>query len=97
NFDHMHIALRFKHRRDYVRFIRAVTAHIVKSLTRLFGFSLAGIFDLRPWSRVVHWGKAFLSLKKYIELNQLEAENLISRLKPQKKTHKAQSPECSEQ
>lgn len=90
NFNHMHLALKFKRRKDYVRFIRAVTSHIVIALSRFFDICLTGLFDLSPWSRVVAWGRSFKSLIDYININKLEAERLISRLKQNTNTKKTQ-------
>lgn len=81
NWNHMHLSIRFKHRINYVRFIRAVTAHVVLELSKHFGIRLKNLFNLRPFTRVVEWGRAYKNLLRYIQINILESEGICVRRK----------------
>jgi hypothetical protein len=74
----MHISIKFKTRAEYIKFIRSVTAHLVLALSTFFNQNLKGLFDLRPWTRVIHWGKAFFNLIKYIKTNDRESKGHIT-------------------
>jgi hypothetical protein len=73
NFNHLHISIRVHSRICYVRFIRALTAHLIYELSRHFGINLKGIFQLRPFTRVVEWGRAYRRLVSYIRQNYEES------------------------
>jgi len=42
---------------------------------------LKSIFDLRPYTKILSWGKQFQRVVEYVELNTLEALGLIVRAK----------------
>ena len=48
--NHVHLAIYFKERAQYVKFIRAVTGHLILALSKEFKKSLKGLFDLMPYS-----------------------------------------------
>lgn len=73
NFNHLHLSIRVNSRLCYVRFIRALTSHLVYSFSRHFGLNLKGLFELRPFTRVVEWGRAFRRLISYIRQNHEES------------------------
>jgi hypothetical protein len=37
------------------------------------GWNLKGLFDLRPYTRILTWGRQFKAVLKYSNLNKLEA------------------------
>jgi len=64
-----------------VAFIRTVTSLIVHFVSKTKGLDLKSIFDLRPYTKILSWGKQFQRVVEYIELNILEALGLIVRAK----------------
>jgi hypothetical protein len=80
----MHIVIQIPDRRAYLAFIRTVTAQFVEFLSKRAGSSLKGIFDLRPYARVLSWGRQFHCVREYSKLNDQEARGLIKRKKPNK-------------
>lgn len=76
NWNHCHLAIKFQRREDYIRFIRAVTGHLTVSLSHFFKKPLKGLFDLRPYTRVVEWGRSYKNLLRYIQINIFESEGV---------------------
>lgn len=72
--DHIHICFRVLSREAYKKWIRAVTSVLVQKITGLK-------FGLRPWSRIVEWGAAFKRVLRYIQLNNSEAELIMTALR----------------
>jgi len=64
--DHVHFVLKIPHRRDYLKFIRALTG----LLSRRYG---KGFWLRLPYTRVAHWGSDYKNLGEYLEKNRLEA------------------------
>ncbi|GEM_PF-1658391 len=62
--NHIHILIRVPDRRAYISFISALTGTISKMI-----FKAAGMWDLRPFTRIGSWGRGFRILKRYIERN----------------------------
>lgn len=69
--DHIHICFRIQNRDAYKKWIRAVTSVLVQKIKGLK-------FGLRPWSRIVDWGKAFRTVLAYIYFNNSEAEVILT-------------------
>ncbi|NUM89626.1 MAG: hypothetical protein HUU37_10510 [Bdellovibrionales bacterium] len=67
--NHVHLILCFSHRRHWNRFIRLACAR----MARLLG---AGLWKLRPWSRVASWGKSLYVLERYLQKNSEEVRIL---------------------
>ena len=67
--DHIHLNIFIPTRTAYRRWIRSVTSRLVAQIVGLK-------FSLRPWSRAVAWGRAFDSLKRYIQFNKIEGSFL---------------------
>lgn len=76
NWSHIHMVIKIKSREDYLKFIRALT-----SLIAMRAQKAQKVFTLRPFTRLVAWGKDFENIIQYQILNQLEANGLISRSK----------------
>jgi len=81
NWSHIHALITIPSRQAYRAFIRTLTAALVRLLSNTLGKSLKGLFDLRPFTRILSWGREFKSVRGYIELNQMEALGLIFRKK----------------
>jgi len=79
NWSHIHALITIPSRQAYLAFIRTLTSALVRVLAKLTGQSLEGLFDLRPFTRILSWGREFTSVKGYLELNQMEALGLIFR------------------
>src|SRR5437868_4207923 len=89
NWSHIHLAVRIPSRAAYLAFIRTLTAKLIFYFSRLIKQKLTGLFSLRPYTRILSWGRELKTVLDYIILNQLEAQGIITR----KKTHKrADSP-----
>lgn len=78
--NHLHIHLKLSNRHAYKAFIRAITAAIAMAVTgasrwKKLKYSAKDRFwDYRPFTRIVESFKAFLNLKDYVEINQLEGQ-----------------------
>jgi len=96
NWTHIHFAISIPSKENYLAFIRTLTAEIVRLLSKALGKNLKGLFDLRPHSRIVTWGRELKSVIDYIILNQMEAWGLIRRdkksVKPRGKRKIPKSP-----
>jgi len=72
--NHLHIHLRLTTRHTYRAFIRAATAAIAMAVTGASRWKkpTGRFWDYRPYSRVVRGRRAFLTLRDYLHVNQLE-------------------------
>jgi hypothetical protein len=86
--NHLHFQIKLSNRFTYKPFIRALTASIAMAITGASRWKTlserlieegeiprgknSSFWDYRPFTRVVRGLKAFLSLRNYIEINQLE-------------------------
>lgn len=79
--NHLHFHIKLSKISTYKPFIRALTGAIAISITgknRWQGDKTKLRFwDYRPFTRVVYGFKAFLNLKNYIEVNQLEGLGVL--------------------
>jgi len=75
NYNHIHFHFKLINRYTYKKFIRALTAAIMMAVTKCSRWNKIKekFWNLRPFTRVVVGFKVFLNIKKYIEINQLEA------------------------
>jgi hypothetical protein len=76
NWSHAHMAMMLKHREDYNRFIRAVTSALANYFRKKRP-ELNTILDLRPYTKILTWGRQFRNVLEYIVLNQMEAMGLV--------------------
>lgn len=81
NWSHIHLLILIPSRKAYKAFIRTLTALLVRSISKAKGKSLKGLFDLRPFTKVLSWGRQFKKVIEYHTLNDLEAHGLITRKK----------------
>lgn len=68
--DHWHLCIKITNRRLYRGFIRALTGITARRLGK-------GIWRLCPYSRVVNWGRDFLTVLDYLLLNECEALEVV--------------------
>ncbi|MBY0384206.1 transposase [bacterium] len=68
--DHWHLCLKITNRRLYRGFIRSLTGIIARQLGK-------GLWELRPYSRIVEWGRDFLNVTDYLLLNHCEASGIV--------------------
>jgi len=57
------------------------TSNKLGATSKTKGEKLKSIFDLRPYTKILSWGKQFQRVVEYLELNTLEALGLIVRKK----------------
>src|SRR5262249_16838225 len=81
NWTHIHMVIKLQRRDDYHKFIRALTSLMAAGGRRRRG--LEKVFSLRPFTKILSWGRQFQNALDYQILNQLEALSLIVR--PKKK------------
>ena len=67
--NHIHVLALFESRESYVQFIKAVAGQMAQKLKIKW--------QHRPWSRIIHWGKAFQIAVQYVLQNELEAMGAI--------------------
>jgi REP element-mobilizing transposase RayT len=84
NWSHIHLIIRIKDRTDYLKFIRAITS-IIALRAKEFDSKFDQVFTLRPFTRILSWGRDFRNALSYQVLNQLEAVGLARRTKKKKK------------
>lgn len=76
--NHLHMQIKLRHRQDYKKFIRAITAAIAMKITGMSrwiskeSLGLTKFWDYRPFTRIVKSFTARLNLRDYIEINKLE-------------------------
>lgn len=78
NWSHIHCVIRIKDRGDYNAFVRALTGTIALKIRKSIR-DIAAVFTLRPFTRILSWGRDFKNALNYQVLNQLEAWGLIQR------------------
>ena len=69
--DHIHILIRIPSRLAYRFFIQRISGAIALKLNMRW--------LMRPFTRIVGWGREFKRVSNYIEMNELEALGFISR------------------
>ncbi len=80
NWSHIHFLIRIRERQDYVRFVRALTSLLARAVSRARG-GKSKLFALRPFSRILNWGRDLRRAFEYLSLNQQEAFGLVIRKK----------------
>lgn len=90
--DHIHLHMQFENLKMYKAFIRAVTSAIVMAVTGVSRWNKNALkpskwheiqrkafWDHRPFTNIVYGVRHFLTLKRYIRINQIES---LGYLKP---------------
>ena len=72
--NHLHFHIKLASREGYLKFIKAITAAIVMAITKVNKFKALTkkFWDARPFTRIVFGEKDRKTMKRYIEINQLE-------------------------
>ena len=91
NWNHIHLLIQIPSRAAYNKFIRSLSAQLVRLFSKILNKNLRGLFDLRPFTKIISWGRQFQNAFDYHILNQLEARGLMSRKKPKEKSKKNHS------
>jgi REP element-mobilizing transposase RayT len=86
NWNHIHLIIQIKDRKDYVRFIRALTSKLAQA-ARKVNPKAGKLFSLRPYSRIVSWGRDFENAIEYLYKNIEEAFGGRREDKATKKSH----------
>jgi len=81
NGNHLHAAMKLSQVRNWPAYIRELTSEIVKLLKTAGLLGAREKFFLgRPFTRIVRgWKKAYQALIEYIHINNLEADNVVTR------------------
>ena len=96
NWSHIHLIFMIPSREAYKAFIRTLTAAMVRAISKFAGKSLKGIFDHRPYTRILEWGRDYKNVIDYHDLNDLEARGYVKRTKKAKeKKSKIKKPSKS--
>ena len=79
NSNHIHLLVKAPTQKSLHDFLRVLTGQIAQRMTgAVRGKKNKVSFWLRPaWKRIVHWGRDFFNLHRYIYQNQLETLGLI--------------------
>lgn len=81
NFNHIHLVVLLSNDDSYKKWIRHLTSAIVAMMSKVVKTNLTKFFTLRPYSRIVDWGRQFKTVLNYQILNQLEVVGLRQRVK----------------
>jgi hypothetical protein len=73
NHSHAHSSILIPNREAYVGFIRELTANLVRYWSQKIGIRLRKVFQQRPFSRIVAWGRSYQILKQYLQKNESES------------------------
>ncbi|MGZ5280101.1 MAG: transposase [Pseudobdellovibrionaceae bacterium] len=87
NWSHIHFLIRIRSREDYVAFVRALTSLITQGVKKSRP-RLTKIFSLRPFTRILKWGRDLKGVFNYLKLNQMESFGLIQRKTKRSKSKK---------
>jgi REP element-mobilizing transposase RayT len=93
NSNHIHLLVKVHSQRDLHNFLRLFAGQVAQKITgAVRGKKNRLGFWLKPvWKRIVHWGKDFLNLQKYIYQNQLESLGFTP-FKPRSESSKLKWP-----
>ncbi len=76
NFNHVHFVIRIKSESDYRCWIRELTSEIVRLISVKTGSKITQFFSLRPWTRILSWGRDYKNAMEYLILNKMEVVGL---------------------
>ncbi|NBT58274.1 hypothetical protein EBT16_05770 [bacterium] len=89
NSNHIHLLVKAPSQKALHDFLRFIAGQIAQRITgAVRGKKNRFRFWLKPvWKRIVHWGRDFLNLHRYIYQNQLETLGLIAYQLRNRKNH----------
>ena len=73
NHTHVHAEILIPDRKSYVSFIRELTSKFVRYFTRSTGIKFRQIFENRPFTRIVSWGRGVEIMNNYMRKNERES------------------------
>jgi REP element-mobilizing transposase RayT len=83
NWSHIHLVIKLHNQQDYKKFIRSITsimAQKIRAKLQKTDKAYEKVFELRPFTRVLKWGRDFKITMSYQILNQLESLGMIKRV-----------------
>jgi REP element-mobilizing transposase RayT len=88
NSNHIHLLVKARTQKDLQDFLRVFAGQVAQRLTgAVRGRKNTLSFWLKPvWKRIVHWGRDFQNLHRYIYQNQLETLGFVSYRQRKSKT-----------
>lgn len=69
--DHIHLHVQFGSRQLYIKWIRGLTASLVKVISDLK-------WKFIPFTRIVSWGREFKKVSGYVDFNETEGNFLLN-------------------
>ena len=99
NWSHIHFVIKIESREAYVRFVRVLNSKLALALASVRSRSLSDrraskptssaadepkLFTLRPFTRILEWGRDYKNGISYLKLNQKEARGEFKRGKKPK-------------
>ncbi len=81
NWSHIHFLIQIRERQDYVRFIRALTSKLAMAVQKVSPKSKTKLFTLRPFTRIISWGRDYKNAVDYLAKNCMESFGWIRREK----------------
>ncbi len=90
NWSYIQCVIKIKDRKDYNAFIRVLTSILALRIRKHKNF-IGKVFILRPFTRILSWGRDFKNVLSYLVVNQLESQGLLVRPKKSKKSRKKPS------
>ena len=73
NHSHLHAVILLPNRESYVSFIKELTSKLVRYFSKTIKINLKKIFEYRPFTRIVDWGKGIRTLNNYMLKNEKES------------------------
>lgn len=79
--NHIHLILRSKRKEAFQSFLRLLTGSIAMKIMRARKGSPNAVkfWNSIPYTRLVHWGREYMTLRQYLLLNHLEGLGALSR------------------
>jgi REP element-mobilizing transposase RayT len=80
NWSHIHFVIQIQNRQSYIKFVRVLNSRLAVAISKSgIRGGAEKLITLRPFTRILKWGRDFRNALEYIGLNQLEAAGLIVR------------------
>lgn len=77
--NHLHLLVQAQTREGFQSFLRVFAGQIAQRITRARKGHAFGrrFWDLLAFSRIVEWGRDFLQVRRYLDINSLETDGLL--------------------
>jgi REP element-mobilizing transposase RayT len=84
NWSHIHFVIKIHSRESYVKFVRVLNSKLALAVLKSSNAANSEkLFALRPFTRILKWGRDFRNALGYLGLNLFEAAGWIRREKKQ--------------